>query len=216
LKNASCPSPNSKIPAILSPPFFPKPFKIYSIISKGRERGEGMEWQIDPATWGTLAAGVLLGAASGWLLFRRKPAGNAGEGEKLQTLREACRLSRDAILVIGNERILFANPAAEKLGEIREDSSLRSTEEHLNFYDPEEGEWLGLADLLERHRKNRASQSTLFRNLQLAGRSGPRSPWRSVPPHPTTARNGAGGITSSSSMTPAAKSSCWTCAISTP
>jgi diguanylate cyclase (GGDEF)-like protein len=126
-----------------------------------------MGWLTDPWVWGALAAGALVGSILA-RLFSPRPVSDCGEKEeKIRTLKEACRLSRDAILVIEKEEILFANPAAEKLGDIESGSSLKRAEEALKFYHPDEKRWLGMGDLIQRHQLRKGAETTLFKTLEL-------------------------------------------------
>jgi len=126
-----------------------------------------MGWQNDPVVWGALAAGALIGLTATRVFTSRPVAESEGEKEKLQVLKEACRLSRDAILIIENGWILFANPAAERLGEIGSGFSLKQAEEALQFYHSDEKRWLGMSDLIQRHQLRKGTETTLFKTLEL-------------------------------------------------
>jgi len=129
-----------------------------------------MEWWNDPIIvgWGALTAGTLLGLILARFLQKSRASERPPEAEEqIQTLNEACYLTNDAILIIGNGKVIFANPAAEKLGELPIPSSLKTLKEPFVFYNPEEGCWWSLEELIQYHRLQRGKESTRFKSLEL-------------------------------------------------
>ena len=126
-----------------------------------------MGWLNEPAVWGAVAGGSAVGIAIGRMLFSRKQPVSDEKERQVQTLKEACRLSQDAILVIENSEVLFANPAAEKLGDIQAPTSLNALKARLEFFHPEEKRWLNLEDLIRQHQLQKGTKSTLFNMLEL-------------------------------------------------
>jgi diguanylate cyclase (GGDEF)-like protein len=105
----------------------------------------------------------------GAALFRRRKAGGAAAArqEEPAPMTAACKLSHDALLVVEEGQVLFANPAAERLGEFHAPTPLKNTETHLNFYDPEEKRWLTLDALIQRHRLQKGQSTSQLSTLEL-------------------------------------------------
>jgi len=134
----------------------------------GREQEERVmiNWH-EPLIWAGVGGGTLFGMGLGALLFRRRSADTASSEEGVSPLEAACSLTHDALFLVEQNRILFANPAAERLGEIHAPALVQDTEEHLKFYDTEEKQWFSLEGLLQRHRRLKTQANTHFSSLEL-------------------------------------------------
>jgi len=127
-----------------------------------------MEWLNNPIIWSTLGGGALLWAITMRLSSRPATKELAQEREKNRHFMAACHITRDAIFVIDDEKnLLYANPAAEQLCDIKDVRTLKKIENKLEFYLSEEGKWLPLSTLLERHRLRRNSETSQFKNLEM-------------------------------------------------
>jgi len=127
-----------------------------------------MEWLNNPLVWSAFGGGAVLGAIAMRLSPQPDSRDLFKEREKNRHYTAACHMSRDAIFVFDDEKnLLFANPAAEQLCELREVHSLKEIENKLEFYHADEGKWLTLSTLLQRHRLRKGSETSHFKNLEL-------------------------------------------------
>jgi len=127
-----------------------------------------MEWLNDPIVWSTLGGGVFLGFLINRLIPKSEPKELIQEREKNRQFKAACHMSHDAIFIIDDEKnILCTNPSAEQLCDLKETDTLKNIEKELEFYQADEGKWLSLATLLQRHRLHRSTDTTRFTGLEL-------------------------------------------------
>jgi EAL domain-containing protein (putative c-di-GMP-specific phosphodiesterase class I)/GGDEF domain-containing protein len=126
-----------------------------------------MEWALDPLVITALLAGAVFGILFVRIFRKSRERGpDEKERETNSTLKAACRLSRDALLVVDpSQKILFANPAAQKLADLPTPLPLKETENTLEFFHEDEKKWLSLEGLLQKHRLRKGSESTLFKEL---------------------------------------------------
>jgi len=127
-----------------------------------------MEWLNGYADWIAAAVAVMAGGVAVFFFLRRSASVSSEiSEEEFCTLKAACRLSRDALFIIEDDRVIFSNHAAEKLIDITLPATLKRLEECLIFYDTDEKHWINLETLLERHRLQKHNTPTLVRNLEF-------------------------------------------------
>jgi len=127
-----------------------------------------MEWLNDPLVWSTLGGGVLIGVLATRIIPKSEPRELRHIREENRYFSIACHMSRDAIFVIDEEKtLLYTNPAAERLYDLKGIRSLRKIESEMEFYLRDEEKWLKLSTLFERHRLRRNTETSHFNNLEL-------------------------------------------------
>ena len=127
-----------------------------------------MDWLNDPILWSVLTGGIFLGVLAMRILPKSDSKELRQQQEENRHYTAACSMSRDAIFVVDDEKnLLYTNPAAERLCELKEVRSLKKIENKMEFYLPEEGKWLTLSTLFERHKLRRETETSHFNNVEL-------------------------------------------------
>jgi len=126
---------------------------------------KGMEWFVALIVG---VAGIAIGAFFGKKL--NKSTKSDSFEEKINTLKEACHLSKDALMIINRSKeIVFANPSMRKLCDIRIMEPIKTMEETLKFCRKGEDRWLNLENLLQLHRQHGGMEKTVFREMEVEG-----------------------------------------------